>query len=73
MGGYYTFYYNSSLMLRLFRRKMVLGKSFVMKMFFTESIFWCLARTENHKYFLYFHLIILTYKNQFLYRTYKII
>jgi hypothetical protein len=61
MDGYYTFYYNSSLMIRLFRRKMVLGKSFVKKMFFTESIFRCLTRTENQKYFLYFHSIILTY------------
>ena len=41
-------------------------------MFYYENIFWRLARgacTENHKYFLYFHLIILTCKIYFLFTT----
>jgi hypothetical protein len=47
---------------------MISGKTFFWKIFFAESIFQCLARTENYKYF---YSIILTYKNKFLFKTYK--
>jgi hypothetical protein len=57
-------YEKTSLMLHLFRCEMF---SVVRYFQGVENIFQRLGRTENHRYFLYFHSIILTYKNQFLF------
>jgi len=63
-------------MLCLFRRKMIsvvkwFQESHFLKNIFRRKHFSVFVRTENHKYFLYFYSIILTYKNQFLFKTYK--
>jgi len=63
----YLLHINFCLMFHLFRRDFCRKNDFK-EIIFKKNIFYrkhfrCLARTENYKYFLYFHSIILTYKN----------